>query len=213
MLHDPLSLARRLGLVVLTDGPLARPRSVVAVVEAALRAGAPAIQLRNKGDSARALLEVGRTLRRLTREAGALLLVNDRIDVALALEADGVHLGPDDVPVAAARRFVPDDFLIGRSADDPEVAAQAVRDGADYIGCGTVYATSTKPDAGSVIGVDGLRRVARAVPVPVVGIGGITAERAPHVLATGACGVAVVGAIMAAADVEGEVRAFMKATL
>jgi thiamine-phosphate diphosphorylase len=213
MLQDPLSLARRLALVVLTDGPLARPRSVVEVVEAALRAGAPAIQLRNKGEPARALLEVGRTLRRLTREAGALLLVNDRIDVALALEADGVHLGPDDVPVAAARRIVPDDFLIGRSADDREVAAQAVRDGADYIGCGTVYATSTKLDAGSVIGIDGLRRVARAVPVPVLGIGGITAERAPDVLATGARGVAVVGAIMAAADVEGAVRAFMKATL
>jgi len=202
---DPESLAGRLRLVVITDAGLASPRSVVEVVGQALAAGAPAVQLRNKGESARALLEVGHVLRARTRETGALFFVNDRLDVALALGADGVHLGPDDLPVAAARAVVPRGFLIGYSTDDPDEARQAVLDGADYLGCGTVYATSTKGDAGPSIGLDGLRRVVEAVPVPVVGIGGIDAARAADVARTGAAGVAVVGAVMGAADVHGTV--------
>jgi len=194
------TLRRALRVLVLTDRSLAAPRSVVDVVAASLTAGVRAIQLRNKGDSARELLEVGRELRALTRDTGALLFVNDRLDLALALEADGVHLGPDDLPVTDVRRAAPPGFLIGRSADDPGVARQAVLDGADYIGCGAVYPTGTKPDAGDVIGLEGLRRVVRAVDVPVVGIGGMTAERAVDAAATGAAGVAVVGAVMAAED-------------
>lgn len=204
-------LAPRLRLMVITDPALASPRSVVEVVDRALAAGAPAVQLRNKGQVARELLEVGRALRDLTRDAGALFFVNDRLDVALALGADGVHVGPDDLPVAAVRSAAPPGFLIGRSADDPEVARRAVRDGADYIGCGTVYPTHTKADAGAVIGLDGLRRVVDAVAVPVVGIGGITVERAAAVAATGAAGVAVVGAVMAAPQPEEVCRAFLEA--
>ena len=196
----PSALHRRLGLVVITDAGLAHPRSVNEVVSLALAAGAPAIQIRNKGDSPRQLVELGRALRTATRGAGALLFLNDRMDLALAVEADGVHLGPNDLPVRAVRRIAPPGFLIGRSADDPDVARQAVEDGADYIGCGTVYPTSTKRDAGEVIGLDGLRRVVRAVSVPVVAIGGITTDRAVEVAATGAAGVAVVGAVMAATD-------------
>ena len=194
---------------MITDRELARPRSVQAVAAEAVRAGAGAVQLRNKGDGARQLLETGKELRDITSEAGALLFVNDRLDVALALGADGVHLGADDLPVASARRVVPEGFLIGCSADDADVAADLVRQGADYVGCGTVYATTTKPDAGSVIGLDGLDRVARAVTVPVVGIGGITAARAGEVAGTAASGVAVVGAVMSAADVGEAVRALL----
>jgi thiamine-phosphate diphosphorylase len=197
--------------MVLTDRRLAAPRSVVDVVAGALAAGVRGIQLRNKGDSARELLEVGRELRALTRGHDALLFVNDRLDIALALEADGIHLGPEDLPVAAARRVAAGELLIGRSADDPEVARQAVADGADYIGCGTVYPTGTKPDAGGVIGLDGLRRVVEAVDVPVVGIGGITVERARDVASTGAAGVAVVGAVMGAQDPGKSARALLEA--
>lgn len=204
-----LSLARRLRLIVITDAKLASPRSVVDVVAEALQGGAPAVQLRNKGEPARELVAVGRELRRLTRDAGALLFVNDRLDVALTVDADGVHVGPDDLPVAAVRAAAPPGFLIGRSADDVAVARQAVGDGADYIGCGTVYATSTKQNAGDVIGPEGLSRVAGAVDVPVVGIGGITAGRAPEALAAGAAGVAVVGAVMAAADPAAAVRTLL----
>lgn len=198
-----------LRVLVITDRRLAGARGVAGVVEAALSAGARAVQLRNKGESARQLLAVGSELRALTRKVNALLFVNDRLDVALALEADGVHLGPDDLPVAAARAVAPPGFLIGRSADDPEVARRAVAEGADYIGCGTVYATTTKADAGEVIGLEGLGRVAAAVRVPVVGIGGITVARAAEVARTGAAGVAVVGAVMSAADPAGAVRALM----
>jgi thiamine-phosphate pyrophosphorylase len=121
-----------------------------------------------------------------------------------------VHLGPDDLPVASARRAAPPGFLIGASADDPDLARRLVADGAGYIGCGTVYATTTKPDAGEIIGLEGLERVARAVEVPVVGIGGITVERAAEVAQkTSAAGVAVVGAVMCAADVSGVVRGLL----
>lgn len=199
-------LARRLRLIVITDAGLASPRSIEEVVAAALDAGAPAIQLRAKDATAREMLAVGTRLRRLTREVGALLFVNDRVDVALALEAEGAHLGPDDLPVAALRRAVPEGFLLGVSTDDPEVARRLVTEGADYVGCGTVYATSTKRDAGQVIGLEGLERVARAVDVPVVGIGGVTVERSAEVAATAAAGVAVVGAVMGAADPGAAVR-------
>lgn len=194
------SLAEALRLIVITDTELAHPRSVPEVVAEALAAGGRAVQLRNKGETARELLAVGRELRRMTRDADALFFVNDRLDVALALEADGVHVGPDDLPVAVVRSLASDGFLIGRSADDPEVARRAAADGADYIGCGTVYPTATKADAGEVIGVEGLSRVARSVRVPVVGIGGITVERAREVVEAGAAGVAVVGTVMGAED-------------
>jgi thiamine-phosphate pyrophosphorylase len=199
-------LPEALRVLVITDARLAAPRSVTEVVRAALEAGARSVQMRNKGDFARALAELGRELRSLTRDYDALLFVNDRVDVALAVEADGVHVGPRDLPVAAVRSITPRGFLIGRSADDPELALRAVAEGADYIGCGTVFATTTKADAGDVIGLEGLAAVARAVPVPVVAIGGITVERAGEIAPTGAAGVAVVGAVMSAPDPAEAVR-------
>jgi thiamine-phosphate pyrophosphorylase len=208
---SPAELADHLRLLVITDAGLAAPRSVVEVVESALRGGAAAVQLRNKGDSARRLIEVGWELRELTWRADALLFVNDRLDVALGLGADGVHVGPDDIPVAAVCAAAPPGFLVGRSADDPEVARRAVSDGADYLGCGTVYPTSTKPDAGDVIGLAGLRRVVQSVGVPVVAIGGISVERAREVAATGAAGIAVVGAVMSSADPAATARTLLAA--
>ena len=203
-------LAARLRLIVVTDAELALPRSVVEVLTDALRAGAPAIQIRAKHATARELVELGRAVLPSARASGALFFVNDRLDVALALGADGVHLGPDDIPVAAARRASPSGFLIGASADDPEVARRLVADGASYIGCGAVYPTTTKPDAGDVIGLEGLDRVARAMDVPVVGIGGVTVERSAEVaMHTAAAGVAVVGAVMKAEDVAVAVRGLM----
>lgn len=201
-----MSLASRLRLIVVTDAALAAPRPLVEVVEAALAAGAPAVQLRNKGESARALYDIGRVIRKLTARSDALFFVNDRLDVALSLGADGVHLGPDDIPVHAARSVAPEGFLIGYSSDDPAGAIRAVAQGADYIGCGAVYATSTKGDAGAAIGVEGLSGVARAVDVPVVGIGGIDERRVDALVNSGAAGVAVVGAVMRAPDVAGSVR-------
>lgn len=191
----------RLRLIVITDGRLAAPRSIVEVIRSAVDAGAPAIQLRAKSSTAREMAEVGHRLRDITTRAGALLFVNDRFDVAMAIGADGVHVGPDDIPVAALRRAAPPGFLIGSSTDDPGEASRLVAEGADYIGCGTVYPTSTKSDAGESIGLDGLQAVVDAVDVPVVGIGGID-ERGAREIAerTTAAGVAAIGAVMRAED-------------
>ena len=192
-------LRRKLRLIVLTDRAMATPRSLSEVVTAALEGGAMAIQLRDKTASAAELLAEARRLRRLTRRYEALLFVNDRVDVALAAGADGVHLGPDDIPVAAVRSVVPGDFLVGYSTDTPEEARRAQAEGASYLGCGTVFPTTTKADAGNVIGIAGLATVVDAVGIPVVGIGGVDADGARSIAAeTGAAGVAVVGAVMRA---------------
>ncbi len=201
----------RLRLIVLTDAGLAAPRPLLEVVDAALAAGAPALQLRDKGLGARELAELGSALRARTRDHGALLFVNDRVDVALAVGADGVHLGPEDLPVSAVRSVTPPTFLIGYSTDQPEEARTAVRDGANYIGCGAVWPTGTKADAGSAIGPEGLAAVAGSVPVPVVGIGGVTAERISLLGSTGAAGVAVVGAVMGAEDPGQAVQTLLEA--
>ena len=215
-------------MTVITDEVLARPRALSDVVREALAAGAPTIQLRLKSASARELLEAAQTLMPIVRSAGALFIVNDRLDVALAAGADGVHLGPDDPPVMDVRRAadagvkagaraedadalsgVADAFIVGYSTDSTDEAARAEAEGADYLGVGAVYATANKSDAGDVIGLEGLRRVVQAVSIPVVAIGGITPERAPAVAETGACGSAAIGAVMSAAEPAEAVRALL----
>ena len=210
--HAPDDLARRLRLIVITDRVLAGPRDVAQVVGATLRAGAPAVQLREKTLPPRDILPLAQRLRADTAAAGSLFFVNDRVDLALAVGADGVHLGPGDLPVSAARRIAPPGFLIGYSADDEDTARAAVADGADYIGCGTVFPTHTKLDAGATIGLDGLARVVRGAGAPVIGIGGITASLARHVFGTGVAGCAVVGAVMAAPDPSRAVGDFLRAS-
>jgi thiamine-phosphate pyrophosphorylase len=188
-------------LIVITDEGIAGPRSLIEIVHQALAAGAPVVQLRDKKASARELLRQVDPLLELTRRFGARLIINDRLDVALVAGADGVHLGPDDLPVSAARDLAPADFLIGYSTDDPAAALQAERDGADYIGCGAVFGTTSKIEvAGERIGVERLHEVARAVRIPVVGIGGIGTGNVREIARTAASGVAVIGAIMAAPD-------------
>jgi thiamine-phosphate pyrophosphorylase len=205
-----------LRLIVITDTALAAPRTVDMVVQAALEAGAPAVQLRDKQATAAELYQHARTLRQMTRQHHALLFINDRLDVALATEADGVHLGPHDLPVAAAReaarRAGTTHLLIGASTDDPGRARDLVRQGADYIGCGAVFGTTSKPEVGDEqIGTDGLARVIQAVDVPVVGIGGITAANCDQVARTGAAGAAVIGAVMSADHIEAAVRTLLGA--
>ncbi len=211
---QPFQLADRLRLTVITDEALARPRALSDVVREALAAGAPTIQLRLKGASARELLEATHTLMPIVRSAGALLIVNDRLDVALAAGADGVHLGPDDPPVVDARaaagaRAAADPFIVGYSVDTVDGAARAEAEGADYLGVGAVYETAHKSDAGEVIGLEGLRRVVQAVSIPVVAIGGITPERARAVAETGACGCAAIGAVMGSPEPGEAVRALL----
>jgi thiamine-phosphate pyrophosphorylase len=209
-------LADRLRLIVITDEALVRPRALPNVVREALAAGAPTIQLRLKGASARELLVAALTLIPIVRSAGGLFIVNDRLDVALAGGADGVHLGPDDQPVPDARAVAAetlgaaaDGFILGCSVDTADAAARAEAEGADYLGVGAVYATANKSDAGYVIGLEILQRVVEAVSIPVVAIGGITPERANAVAETGACGTAVIGAVMGSPEPAEAVRALL----
>lgn len=180
------------------------------MVQAALAGGARAVQLRDKSASGRELAAQARALHRLTRPAGALLFVNDRVDVALAVGAEGVHLGPEDLPVAAVRRCAGGEFLIGASTDDPQRALRLAEEGADYIGCGAVFGTTSKEVGDEAIGLSGLARVARAAPIPVVGIGGVTPDGAVRIArTTGSTGVAVIGAVMTADDPEAATRALI----
>ena len=204
-------LGERLALILVTDPECGPGRELVDVVAAALRGGAPAVQLRAKQESTRDMLALARRLREETRRAGALFFVNDRVDVALASGADGAHLGDDDLPVEAARRIVPTDFLIGRSVDSPEGARAAEREGADYVGVGAVFATPSKVDAGEAIGIPGVRAVREATRLPVVAIGGIHERNATEVAAAGADGVAVIRAVLQAPDPEDEARRLVEA--
>jgi thiamine-phosphate pyrophosphorylase len=190
--RDPARLGRALRLMVLVEGP--------DMAAAALRGGATAIQLRHKGASARALCAAGTALQVACAAHGALFIVNDRLDVALACGADGVHLGQDDIPAERARRIGGAGVIIGVSAATPDEARAAARDGADYLGVGSVHATTTKADAGAPIGLGGLRRVVEASELPVVAIGGIGVAEAPGTLTAGASGIAVVRAVTGAAD-------------
>lgn len=181
----------------LTDG-----RGTLATVEAAIEGGVDVVQLREKHASARERYDLGRELRKVTRDADVPLIVNDRVDLAAAIDADGVHLGDDDLPSAVAREQLGEATMVGRSVSTPEAAREAERAGADYLGVGAVYRTSTKDtsESESEIGLEAVREIREAVDIPFIGIGGVTAENAANVVRAGADGVAVVSAIAAAED-------------
>lgn len=205
-------LQRRLRLMIITDRGLAGERDWLAILEHALHAGATAVQLRAKEASSAELLEMALAVKPLVDRYEGLFLINDRFDIALASGAHGVHLGHADLPVRAVRRVVPRDFVIGRSADTEAAAAAAEADGADYLGVGSVFGTMTKKEViGEVIGTAQLARVAASASIPIVGIGGVTGENAGEVIDAGAAGVAVVSAVMAAADPAAATKALLRA--
>ena len=160
--------------------------------------GADVIQLRNKELDDRDLLREALTIRKWSREYGCQFIVNDRVDIAQASHADGVHIGPHDLPLSSARAILGNDFLIGCSVDNPEEAKEAEKAGADYLGAGPLYPTTSKLDAGPVIGIKKLEAIVRAVEIPVIAIGGITLERLEDVIRTGVHGMAILSAITAA---------------
>lgn len=172
----------------------------VALAEAALEGGAPTLQVRVKAGPDRRRFETVSAIVDRCRDAGATCLVNDRTDFAVAAGADGVHVGADDLPVGAARRVVGPDLLVGATARDPATGLRLVEAGASYLGVGPVYVSGSKDGLPNPLGVAGLRAVADAVRVPVIAIAGITAERVADVLAAGAWGVAVIGAVAVSQD-------------
>ena len=188
-------------------------RTTPKVVAAALEGGVDVVQLRDKATSARERYETGLRLRELTAEAGVPLVVNDRIDLAAAVDADGVHLGQTDLPVEAARERLGDDAVVGVSASTVEQAEAAEAAGADYLGVGAVYGTDSKDVSGdrNGIGTGRIAAVAAAVEIPVIGIGGIDATNAAPVVEAGATGVAALSAITAAEDPEAATAALREA--
>ncbi len=204
------SAGTRVGrLHVVTD---TRPgRDPLAVVAAALGAGAPVVQVRAKGWTDRALHALAVRVQAMCAEAGALCVVDDRPDVAVAVGAAGTHLGADDLPLAAARRVVGAAHLLGGTARDAVRGRALVAEGADYLGVGPAYATTTKEGLPGPLGAEGVGAVAAAVDVPVVAIGGVTAARVPDLLAAGAHGVAVVSELSDAADPARATRALLDA--
>jgi thiamine-phosphate pyrophosphorylase len=193
-----LNVLRGAGLYLVTDDRMDRATRR-RILEASLSVGVRVVQLRDKQAPARALYEEAVDLTTLCHQRGALLIVNDRADVAVASGADGVHVGQDDLPADRVRAIVGPDLLLGVSASAVDEAVVVDRSGADYLGFGAMYATPTKSDA-EYAGPAMLAEVKRQVRLPVVAIGGITALNLPEVLAAGADLVAVVSAVFGAAD-------------
>jgi thiamine-phosphate pyrophosphorylase len=207
---SPASASRPpLDLYVILDPTASGGRDPVVLADAVLAAGGRWLQLRDKAATTRDLAALARRLLARTRVAGGLLIVNDRLDVALAVGADGVHLGQDDLPTADARRLA-SGLVVGVSTHSVEQARQAQEHGADYVALGSIYPTGSKAGF-QLVGVGALRRVRPHVRGPLVAIGGITAERVPELLAAGADGVAVISAIGAARDPGAATAAFLSA--
>jgi thiamine-phosphate diphosphorylase len=189
-------------LYVITDEKVSRGRSHLQVAEAAIVGGADVLQLRDKEAPGGLLYRVALQLRRITREAKVPFIVNDRLDIALAADADGVHVGQADLPASVVREIMGPGKILGVSVDTVEEAMQAEKDGADYLGVGPVFeARETKPDAGLPLGVDRITRIRRQCRLPIVAIGGINAENALMVREAGADAAAVISAIVAADDI------------
>ncbi|MFG1214092.1 thiamine phosphate synthase [Xanthobacter flavus] len=204
-----------LTLYLVTDPRLVAARGLVATVAAAVKGGATLVQLRDPDAHGRALVEQARALKALLAPLGIPLIINDRVDVAVAADADGVHLGQDDMAPADARALLGPERILGLSVGTPaEFAASNIGIDigvVDYLGVGPVKATGTKKDAGAAIGASGVAAVRALTRLPIVGIGGIDGTLAAEVIRAGADGVAVVSAICAAPDPEHAARALLSA--
>ena len=195
------NLREALRLYVIPDRKIGAPLSFKEQAELAVQGGATAIQLRDKETDGRELFAVAKVLADICRRSDVLFIVNDRLDIAMACGADGIHLGQSDLPVLEARRLVPKSFIVGASARTAEEARSAEKDGADYLGVGAVFGTKSKDDA-RVIELQGLRQLVGVTRLPLVAIGGITIENLPEVMRCGVDGVSVISAA-----VVGDVRA------
>lgn len=198
------------GVYVITDQALCPGRTHADIARGVIEGGARIVQLRDKDACDREFYEAAVELRRITRDSGAMFFVNDRVDIAKAVAADGVNVGQTDLPAAAARNVLGPDVLIGVSAASVEEATRAEADGADYVGFGPVFPTATKLDAGPVSGLETLREVVRQVSIPVVAIGGIGLGNIRSVAEAGAACAAVVSAVVCADDMASATRALIR---
>lgn len=206
--RDRMRRFRAAGLYLVTSQELSGGRTTLEILRAALDAGLRLVQLREKTMPVRALYRLAEAARTLTADAGALLIINDRLDLALAVDADGVHLGQDDFPLAAARRLAPD-LILGASTHSRAEALAAQRDGASYVNIGPVFPTQTKTWHGTFLGLAGIEAMAPCLRVPWTVMGGIKTEHVPCLRAAGARTLAVVTAVTAAPDPAAAVRTWL----
>ena len=197
------------GLYVIIDTAALGKRDPVEVTSQAIQGGAQAIQLRDKGLGKKELIKIAQQLQTLCSEHGILFIVNDYLDVALAVDTDGLHIGEDDLPVDAARRLLPTDKVLGCSARTVDEAKKACSEGADYLGVGAMYATSTR-ESSEVVGTERLKEIRKAVDLPLVAIGGINKDNVKNVMEAGAVAVSVINAVMGTTDIKRATRQLVK---
>src|SRR3989338_9165446 len=185
----------RYNLYLAADQDLAGNRQIERIVEGAVAGGVTVVQLRAKKAGARDIMALANRLHPITKKAGIPLVVNDRIDIALAIDSEGAHVGQSDLPAALARKMLGPKKILGVSVKTVSDAVQAEKDGADYLGVGDIFGTRSNPDAGKPIGLEAIRQIARRVRIPIVGIGGKSAENAHKVIEAGAYGIAVISAL------------------
>ena len=196
-------------LYVILDRQASGGRHLDELLDAVLAGGCRLVQLREKTMPLAGLLPIAQVLRRRCRETGALFIVNDRVDLALAVEADGAHVGQDDLPAREARRLLPPPMILGVSTHNPDQARRARDDGADYVAVGSMFPTGSKIGF-ELVGPELVRRVRADIPVPLVAIGGITRDNVGQVIEAGADAVAVISAIGSARDPAAAVRGFLE---
>ena len=196
-------------IYLVTDDGCLQGRALIDCVREALEGGVTLVQYRAKTASSAEMYAEALQLKALCDSFNVPLIINDRLDIAMAVGAAGVHLGQDDLPCAAARRILGEDYLIGVSAHNPAEAKAALQSGADYLGCGAVFGTATKADV-KKLGTEGLEAICKAKGLPVVGIGGVTADNYREVRVAGADGAAIVSGILAQPDISATVRAIAK---
>lgn len=196
-------------IYLVTDDGCLQGRALIDCVREALEGGVTLVQYRAKTASSAEMYDEALQLKALCDSFNVPLIINDRLDIAMAVGAAGVHLGQDDLPCAAARRILGEDYLIGVSAHNPAEAKAALQSGADYLGCGAIFGTATKADV-QKLGTEGLAAICKAKGLPVVGIGGVTADNYREVRAAGADGAAIVSGILAQPDIRATVEAIAR---
>lgn len=196
-------------IYLVTDEGCLQGRALLDCVREALEGGVTLVQYRAKTASSAEMYNEALQLKALCDSFNVPLIINDRLDIAMAVGAAGVHLGQDDLPCAAARKILGEDYIIGVSAHNQAEAKAALQSGADYLGCGAVFGTATKADV-KKLGTDGLAAICKAKGLPVVGIGGVTADNYREVRAAGADGAAIVSGILAQPDIRATVRAIAR---
>ena len=187
-------------LYLVTDRSLSRERSTLEIVKSGVAGGVTCVQLREKNCSTRKFIEEALSVKEFLKTSNIPLIINDRVDVAQAVQADGVHLGQTDMPFAMAKVILKDSMIIGISVESLEDAIRAEKDGADYIGISPIFSTPTKSDTAPPLGLEGLKEISKAVSLPKVAIGGLNRKNAGEVILNGADGIAVVSAIVSADD-------------